>query len=81
MFFIWVVSRTVDVIIFVLNLFGDVPELSSDAVSVLSSITGYGSYFVGYDLILLFISTVFFWATFKIILGFITFIWKLLPFT
>lgn len=50
-------------------------------VGALGSITGYGAYIVGGDLLLIFASVVAFWLTVKLLIGIILFIWRLLPLT
>ena len=60
---------------------GGVISLPVNLVQVLSTITSYGAYFVGDDLLLIFSSTILFWSTAKMGVGLFVFIWKLLPLT
>lgn len=60
---------------------GDSVTLPFSLVSTLATITKYGSWIVGDDLLLLLVSSVVFWSGVKLIGGLTVYIWKLLPFT
>ncbi|HBE85290.1 MAG TPA: hypothetical protein DDW53_07335 [Lachnoclostridium sp.] len=55
--------------------------LPIDMISALSTVSAYGSWIVGSDLLLLFATCVFTWTTIKIGIGLVLFVWRLLPFT
>lgn len=59
----------------------EVVNLPSDAISVLYSILCYGVWVVGSDLMLIFISTVMGWITFKATVGLVIWLYKLIPLT
>lgn len=75
------VSLVVDIMTSLFSGLSDVITLPVDFLKVLSTITGYGSYFVGGDLLLIFFSLILFWMSAKMILGLVVFVWKLLPLT
>ena len=52
-----------------------------DLMSTLGTITGFGSWIVGGDLLLLLVASVTFWTATKLSLGLALWLWKLLPFT
>jgi hypothetical protein len=54
--------------------------LPIDMISALSTVSAYGSWIVGSDLLLLFATCVFTWTTIKIGVGLVLFVWRLLPF-
>lgn len=56
-------------------------SLPVDLINVLSTITGYGSWVVGGDLLLIVLGCVVFWWGVKISIGLGVYIWRLLPFT
>lgn len=60
---------------------GSSVDIPTNTIEVLSTITCYGAYIVGTDLLLLFFSCVVFWACVKMTVGLCIFIWKLLPLT
>ncbi|MGC6178118.1 hypothetical protein [Bacteroides xylanolyticus] len=55
--------------------------LPIDMISALSTVSAYGSWIVGSDLLLIFATCVFTWTTIKIGIGLVLFVWRLLPFT
>ncbi len=55
--------------------------LPIDMISALSTVSAYGSWVVGSDLLLIFATCVFTWTTVKIGIGLVLFVWRLLPFT
>ena len=55
--------------------------LPIDMISALSTVSAYGSWVVGSDLLMIFATCVFSWTTIKISIGVILFIWRLLPLT
>ena len=55
--------------------------LPTQMISALSTITGYGAYVVGGDLLLIVSSAIGFWLTAKLTVGLILFVWRLMPFT
>jgi hypothetical protein len=59
----------------------EVITLPTQMISTLATITGYGAYVVGADLLLIIASVIMFWAGVKASMGIILFIWRLLPFT
>lgn len=52
-----------------------------EGISVLATVTGYGSYVVGADLLLTFAGCVSAWMLLKLTVGIGLFIWRLLPLT
>ena len=77
----FIVSLFVDVLTGLFSGLSTVVTLPVDFLNTLSTITGYGSYFIGGDLLVIFFSMIFFWMSLKIALGLVIFIWKLLPLT
>ena len=77
----FLVTLFVSVISGLFSSIADVVTLPVDLLNTLSTITGYGSYFIGGDLLVIFFSMIFFWMSLKIALGLVIFIWKLLPLT
>lgn len=63
-----------------IELFG-VITLPTQMISALATITGYGAFIIGSDLLLIFATVVTFWFTVKCTIGLIVFVWKLLPLT
>ena len=55
--------------------------LPVNALHLLASFAHYGNYVVGSDLLLIFSASVMMWITVKFSIGFILFLWRLLPFT
>lgn len=55
--------------------------LPFDLMSTLGAITGFGSYIVGGDLLLLLVGSVTFWTATKLSVGVAIWLWKLLPLT
>lgn len=64
-----------------LTTVGDVVQLPSQLINTLSTITAYGSWIVGTDLLLILCACVTFWTTSKIVIGLFAYIWDLVPFT
>lgn len=56
-------------------------SLPFDVASFLGTVTNYGAFCVGGDIMLSFCTSVMFWLGVKISLGIFLFIWRLLPFT
>lgn len=56
-------------------------KLPIEMFSVLGNITSFGSWIIGSDLLLMFVSCVVFWTGLKITVGLAIFIWELLPLT
>nr|DAW04679.1 MAG TPA: hypothetical protein [Inoviridae sp.] len=56
-------------------------QIPTQGIQVLATVTGYGSYVVGADLLLCFASVVATWAVFKMVVGIGLFVWRLLPLT
>ena len=52
-----------------------------DGIAVLATVTAYGSYVVGADLLLCFASVVTTWMLIKLTVGIGLFVWRLLPLT
>lgn len=59
----------------------DFIQVPIDVISTLATIASYGTWICGLDVALLFCGCVSFWLTFKLSVGFLKFIWELLPFT
>jgi len=55
--------------------------LPIDMISAITTVSAYGSWVVGSDLLLIFATCVFTWTTIKIGIGLVLFVWRLLPFT
>lgn len=55
--------------------------LPIDMISAVSTVSAYGSWVVGSDLLLIFATCVFTWTTIKIGIGLVLFVWRLLPLT
>ncbi|MGC6178130.1 hypothetical protein [Lacrimispora sp. 38-1] len=55
--------------------------LPIDMISAITTVSAYGSWVVGSDLLLIFATCVFTWTTVKIGIGLVLFVWRLLPFT
>ncbi len=55
--------------------------LPIDMISAITTVSAYGSWVVGSDLLLIFATCVFTWTTVKIGMGLVLFVWRLLPFT
>jgi len=55
--------------------------LPTQLISTLATITGYGAYVVGADMLVIICTVVMFWLGVKATLGLVLFIWRLLPFT
>ena len=55
--------------------------LPIDMISAITTVSAYGSWVVGSDLLLIFATCVFTWTTVKIAIGLVLFVWRLLPFT
>lgn len=77
MFFVGIVKN---LIMGATSLFSAV-SLPTSMIGGLATITGYGAYVVGSDLLLIVASVITFWLSVKITVGIILFIWRLLPFT
>lgn len=56
-------------------------QIPVQGIQVLATVTGYGSYVVGADLLLCFASVVSAWMLFKLVVGIGLFVWRLLPLT
>lgn len=56
-------------------------SLPLNLISTLATITGFGAYVIGADLLVIFCGCVFFWSGVKLVVGFALFIWDLLPLT
>lgn len=65
----------------ILTGIGNAVSLPSDLINVLATITGYGAWIVGSDLLLTIFACVTFWTSTKIVIGLFTYIWELLPLT
>ena len=55
--------------------------LPTDLIATLAKIVSYGNAIVGADVMIVFASSVMFWATLRASVGLFVFLWKLLPFT
>lgn len=55
--------------------------LPTQLVSTLTTITTYGVWVVGADIMALFVSSILFWWTFKMSIGLIVWVWERLPLT
>lgn len=55
--------------------------LPFNLISTLATITGFGSYIVGADLLIIFSGCILFWSGIKIVVSFALFVWDLLPLT
>lgn len=55
--------------------------LPIDMISAITTVSAYGSWVVGSDLLLIFATCVFTWTTVKLGMGLVLFVWRLLPFT
>lgn len=55
--------------------------IPTDLMSTIGSITGFGSWIVGGDLLLLLVGSVTFWTATKLSIGLALWLWKLLPLT
>lgn len=60
---------------------GNVISLPVDAIGVLATIWGYGTFILGPDLFVLAMSSIFFWFVTRFTIGLVVFLWKLLPLT
>lgn len=56
-------------------------HLPLDIAAFLGTVTNYGAFCVGGDIMFMFTSSVMFWFGVKCSLGIVLFIWRLLPFT
>lgn len=56
-------------------------QIPVQGIQALATVTGYGSYVVGADLLLCFASVVSAWMLFKMVVGIGLFVWRLLPLT
>ena len=56
-------------------------QIPEQGIAVLATVTAYGSYVVGADLLLCFASVVTTWMIFKFSVGIGLFLWRLLPLT
>lgn len=56
-------------------------QLPYDLIQFLGTVTGYGSFIVGSDILFYFYASVSFWLSIKIFVGSFVFLWRLLPFT
>lgn len=59
----------------------DFISLPFEIISFLGTVTNYGSFCVGPDVLLIFSASIMFWLGLKMTLGIILFLWRLLPFT
>lgn len=72
---------------FAVNLFTglfavlDFVQVPIDIISVLATISGYGTWIIGSDVVLMICGSISFWLSFKLSVGVIKFIWQLLPLT
>lgn len=55
--------------------------LPFNLISTLATITGFGSYIVGADLLIIISGTILFWSGIKLVVSFVLFVWDLLPLT
>lgn len=55
--------------------------LPFNLISTLATITGFGSYIVGADLLIIISGCILFWSGIKIVVSFVLFVWDLLPLT
>lgn len=79
-----IVETVVDLFYSILQMaFGgfEMIGLPFDLINVLSSITVYGIWVVGADVMALFVGTVVFWWTVKFSAGLVVWIWERLPLT
>lgn len=60
---------------------GSTFTLPLDAVIALKTVLAYGNYVVGVDLLLIMATMVMFWTLVKLTIGFVLWVWKLLPLT
>lgn len=56
-------------------------QIPKQGINALATVTAYGSYVVGADLLLCFASVVATWMLIKLVVGIGLFVWRLLPFT
>lgn len=75
------ISVFVNIVSLLLGALSSIPAIPIDLIVVLGNITGFGSYIIGGDLLLLFAGCVTFWITTKLSMGVAIWFWKLLPFT
>lgn len=59
----------------------EIVSLPLDLVNVLTTITAYGVWIVGADLLAIFVLSVLAWWAFKFLVGVIIWLWELLPLT
>lgn len=59
----------------------EVVHLPYQIINALATITAYGTWIIGFDLMSIFISMVVGWWIIKFTVGLIIFIWELIPFT
>lgn len=56
-------------------------QIPKQGINALATVTAYGSYVVGADLLLCFASVVATWMLIKLVVGIGLFVWRLLPLT
>lgn len=56
-------------------------SLPFNFINVLATISGFGTYLVGADLLIMIVGCVMFWTSVKVSVGIILFIWDILPFS
>lgn len=79
-----IVGSLLDMFFGLLNLFLEpisMLPLPADMIQTLTTISGYGVWVVGADLMSLIISTVMMWWTIKLTIGIVIWLWELLPLT
>lgn len=59
----------------------EVIHLPEQFIKTLSTITAYGTWIVGLDILTLFVTMIVTWWTIKFAVGVVVFIWELLPLT
>ncbi len=64
-----------------LTSMGSFLTIPKNLISVLNTVTGYGNWIIGEDLVLIIFACVAFWTTQKFAFGLFTFLWENLPLT
>lgn len=77
----WIFSLAVSFISGLLDLVSGSVSIPVGLMSALGNITGFGTYIIGADLILVFVGCVMFWTGLKLSIGLLLWLWKLMPLT
>lgn len=71
-----ILTSTIEIILTPIALM----ELPINLIDTMASITAYGSWIIGSDLLVIVIGSILLWSTIKITVGIVLFIYRLIPF-